>query len=130
MTKKNGSKKRDAKNKERFLTNLVDVFSLSTFAEKEDGNAGIELADVTKNPTKNETVDGGSGDPAVVEEEIESDDLTKNETVDSDIKGGDSAKMDDIKHVPYGSLDIRFRYDVEPTSEILWYQHFVGNKKN
>ena len=130
MTKKNGSKKRDAKNKERFLTNLVDVFTLSTFSEKEDGNDGIELADVTKNPTKHETVDGGSGDPAVVEKDIESEHLTKNETVDSDIKGGDSPEMDDAKHVPYGSLDIRFRYDVEPTSEILWYQHFVGNKKN
>ena len=35
MTKKNGSKKRDAKRRKMFAENLVDVFKLAKFAENE-----------------------------------------------------------------------------------------------
>ena len=71
MTKKNGSKKRDAKRRKMFVENLVDVFKLAKFAEN-------ELKENTNNNTVHIEV------KAFAENALE--EGTKNDTVEVEIK--------------------------------------------
>ena len=121
MTKKIGSKKRDAKRRQEFHQNLLDVVNFTTFSEETDVCAKKGVEEVTKN------VSGDSAAEIKVDREEEKHVDAKNVIGESALEIEDDGKQ---SQGPYGSLagsrkhDIRFRYDVEPP-EALWYKRFM-----
>ena len=67
MTKKNGSKKRDAKRREQFQKNLSEVFQLASFtddkvdAEKKDERTELDVTEKKDLDDKNKIVQSFNG---------------------------------------------------------------------
>ena len=111
MTKKNGSKKRDAKRREQFQKNLSEVFQLASFtddkvdAEKKDERTELDVTEKKDLDDKNNSTEKNHSQCGATEVEV----------------GKIGQSFNGTKQ-----HDVRFRFELEP-SEKLWYEHYLEN---
>ena len=130
MTKKNGSKKRDAKRREQFQKNLSDVFQLASFTDdKVDAEKKNEREDMDgkNNATKTEDAKCEATEFSVTEKKNLDDENNSTEENHSQC-GATDVEVGKIGQSFNGTKkhDVRFRFELEP-SEKLWFEHYLEN---
>ena len=115
MTKKNGSKKRDAKRREQFQKNLAEVFQLASFTE-----------DMVDDAEKKEETEAAKSGATEFDEKKDLDEKN-NSTKENDAQCG-AKEVEVVKLVQCFNgtkkHDVRYRFDLEP-SEKMWYEHYL-----